>query len=216
MTLSDFSERRQLRSWAFWGGIVLQSLIAIPLAGQQPRQQVTPIDTRPAAPEYRPAPASLRLAPRSQANRKTTGSIKKPAATTPANAIATVIGSLAIVLGLFVIIAWCARRLAPAGSAPLPNEAVELLGRAPLAGRQQMQLIRVGNKLLLVALSPTGSETLTEIVEPQDVEHMLGLCRRGQAGSSAAVFQQVLAQIEKEPAQRGFVGSARQSARGAG
>ena len=54
----------------------------------------------------------------------------------------------------------------PPARSLLPKEAVELLGRAPLAGRQQMQLVRVGNKLLLVALSPAGAETLTEITEP--------------------------------------------------
>ena len=72
---------------------------------------------------------------------------------------------------------------------------MELLGRAPLAGRQTMQLIRVGNRLLLVALSASGAETLTEITDPVEVEHLAGLCRRGKSGQ-----RQRLVRPRPEPA----------------
>jgi flagellar biogenesis protein FliO len=77
-----------------------------------------------------------------------------------------------------------------------------------------MQLIRVGNKLILVALSPTGVEPLTEITDATEVEHLLALCRRGQKESSTAVFRQTLAQLASEPAARGFVGVSTTSSRG--
>lgn len=141
------------------------------------------------------APAR-KLAPRSVESKRP---LERPAAPTPTTAIGTVASSLAIVLGLFAALVWCTRRFAPAGSAELPKEAVELLGRAPLAGRQTMQLIRVGNRLLLVALSAGGAETLTEITDPVEVEHLAGLCRRGKPDSASASFGRVLSQLAAEP-----------------
>jgi flagellar biosynthetic protein FliO len=117
-----------------------------------------------------------------------------------------VLGSLAVVLGLFFLVAWLTRRVRPKGSQSLPKEAVEVLGRLPLAGRQQMHLVRVGGKLLLVSVSPTGAETLTEITDPAEVERLAGLCQMSQPGSISATFRQVLSQFEKDPAPTGFVG----------
>jgi flagellar biogenesis protein FliO len=157
--------------------------------------------------------APLRLAPRqlsSDARR-----IDRPIMPTPTGAVGTVVGSLAIVLGLFLVLAWCSRRFAPAGSAQLPKEALELLGRSSLSPRQQVQLVRLGNKLLLVALTPAGAETLTEITDAAEVERLTGLCRRGQPASASNSFAQALGELTREPAPSGFVGGARRGSRGA-
>jgi len=151
---------------------------------------------------------SRKLAPRSATPKR---SLDRPAAPTPTTAIGTVASSLAIVLGLFAALVWFSKRFAPAGSAVLPKEAVELLGRAPLTGRQTMQLIRVGNRLLLVALSANGAETLTEITDPAEVEHLAGLCRGGKSDSASASFSRVMSQLATEPAAE----SPRTRARGA-
>jgi flagellar biogenesis protein FliO len=208
-----------------------------PLVASEPQGFPAPraIDARPIEPAYPAArragppvnfrqvstdgravsPASkspLRLAPRSQSSRQPTA---KPAAPSPAGALTTVAGSLGAVLALFLVIAWCSKRFSPAGASLLPKEAVELLGRAPLAPRQQMQLVRIGNKLLLVAISGTDAETLTEITEPTEVEHLTALCRRGQPSSASAAFKETLAQLGNEPATIGFVGAPRPTTRGA-
>jgi flagellar biogenesis protein FliO len=153
----------------------------------------------------------LRLAPRSQAARQ---AVSRPVPPSAGTAIGTVAASLGVVLGLFLMVVWCTRRFTPGGAALLPKEAVELLGRAPLAGRQQMQLVRIGNKLLLFALSPVGVAALTEITDATEVEHLTALCRRGQPGSSAAAFQQALTQLGNEKTERSFVGSPRPTSRG--
>lgn len=117
----------------------------------------------------------------------------------------TVGGSLALVLGLFFIVAWLLRRGLPKGSGLLPAEAVEVLGRTALPHRQHMQLIRCGNKLLLVAVSAGGAETLTEITDPLEVERLVGLCSSARSNSHAAAFRQVLDQYGREPHAPGFV-----------
>lgn len=159
------------------------------------------------------AHAPLRLAPR---ERSSAGAIERPAATTPLDAVGSVGGSLAVVLGLFLAVVWFSRKLSPAGSLPLPKEAVELLGRAPLGPRQQMQLVRLGNKLVLLSVSTTGAESLAEVTDAAEVERLSAICRRQQPGSSSASFTQLLTQIGNEPAPRGFVGDARSPEAAAG
>lgn len=163
--------------------------------GSAPLSHYAPVTARPPQ-SSPPVAAPLRLAPRTGAGKHP---LVKPATPSVSSAVGTVVGSLGVVLGLFLVIAWCSRRFAPAGALPLPKEAVELLGQAPLAGRQQMRLLRVGNKLLLVALSPAGIETLTEITDAAEVEHLTALCLRNRPGSSQAAFQQVLTQLASDP-----------------
>ena len=116
------------------------------------------------------------------------------------------LGSLAVVLGLFFVVAWALRRSNPQSAVLLPGEVVELLGRSPLPGRQQMHLIRCGNKLLLVCLSATGMETLTEITDTAEVERLASLCRQAHPSSATATFQHVLDQLSRQPAPKGFLG----------
>jgi flagellar biogenesis protein FliO len=160
-------------------------------------------DIAPAAGAAGETRQPLRLAPRATSH---DSNLARPPAPTTLSARGSVGGSLAVVLGLFLTIVWFSRKLSPPGQAPLPKEAVELLGRAPLGARQQMQLVRLGNKLVLLAVTATGAESLAEVTEPTEVERLTALCRRGQPGSSSAAFTQLLGQIGSEPAPRGFVG----------
>jgi flagellar biogenesis protein FliO len=111
----------------------------------------------------------------------------------------TVAGSLAFVLGLFMVVAWAMRRAAPGVARLLPKEVVEVLGRAPLAGRQQLHLLRCGHKLLLVSATPAGVETLTEITDPLEVDRLAGLCQQTRPDSSTTLFRQVFEQLAESP-----------------
>ena len=115
-----------------------------------------------------------------------------------ASSAMTGLASLAVVLGLFFAVVWAMRRGMPAGPALLPREAVEVLGRTPLAGRQQAHLVRCGNKVLLVYLAQGVAETLTEITDPLEVDRLVGLCRQAHPQSTTASFRQVLQQFGRE------------------
>jgi flagellar biogenesis protein FliO len=115
--------------------------------------------------------------------------------TSPLNGIFTVGGSLSIVVGLFLVIAWAMRKTAPRGSLLLPKEVFEILGRAPLGARQQVQLLRCGSKLLLVSITPHGTETLTEVTDPLEVDRIAGICQQGNPKSSTAAFRQIFQQV---------------------
>ena len=103
--------------------------------------------------------------------------------------------SLGIVLGLFLLVVWVVRRGTPKNSGLLPREAVEVLGRAPLVGRQHMHLVRCANKILLIYASPTGVETLTEITDPAEVEHLRSICQPEAAHGATSSFRHVFGQF---------------------
>ena len=105
------------------------------------------------------------------------------------------IGSLAVVLGLFLLVVWGIKKATPAAASPLPSDVVEILGRVPLAARHYAHLVRVGNRMLLVSLSPNGAETLTEITEPSEVDRLAGLCKRARPDSTTGAFRNVLQQF---------------------
>jgi flagellar biogenesis protein FliO len=128
----------------------------------------------------------------------------------PLQSIYTVITALAIVIGAFLLFTWAIRRggknsIGTRGS--LPAEVVNVLGRVPIAARQFAQLLRVGNKLVLVALTPDGPTALTEVTDPAEVDRLVGLCQQSESKSSTKVFEQVFQQFTNEPASGGFLGS---------
>ncbi len=110
----------------------------------------------------------------------------------------TIGGSLAIVVGLFLIVAWMARRGMPQQPPLLPREAIEVLGRQRFGGKQQeVQLLRIGNKLLLVHVMAGHVEPLSEITDPAEVDRLTGICYQAHPSSSTRRFQQTFEQLAK-------------------
>jgi flagellar biogenesis protein FliO len=149
-----------------------------------------------------PSEVPLKLAPPSER-----GKLDRPTPQTPAGALFTVLGSLAVVLGLFFVVVWFTRRALPRAATTLPGEAVQVLGRTPLSGRQTMHVIRFGPKLLLIAVTQNSAATLAEISDAAEVERIAGLCQQNRPGSVSATFRQVLSQFGSEPAPGGFLGT---------
>ncbi|MEQ8208582.1 MAG: flagellar biosynthetic protein FliO [Lacipirellulaceae bacterium] len=113
---------------------------------------------------------------------------------------------LAIVVGLFLVCAWLWRGGKHNPNAALPQAAFQVLGRAPLVGRTTAQLIQVGNKLVLVAVTADGLQPLTEITDAAEVDRLAGLCMGDKQTSSTAEFQKILRKLAQEPA-TGFLGA---------
>lgn len=117
----------------------------------------------------------------------------------------TVATSLAVVLGLFLVVAWLMRRASPGLAPPLPGEVFEVLGRAPLAGRQQIVLVRLGSKLVLLCVWAAGVEALSEITDPDEATRLAGLCHGSRPTSASAVFRQIFQQFAREPGPAGLL-----------
>jgi flagellar protein FliO/FliZ len=143
--------------------------------------QDVPIEQRPEAPA-KAASSSPAITLRNPANRLEPG--KKPDA---GPSILTLVGSLALVLGVFLGLAWAFRRMMPPGAGPLPPEVFEVLGRAPLANRQQAHLLRCGNKLLLVSAGAAGVSPLAEITDTAEVDRLTNLCQQSRPAAATAL-----------------------------
>jgi flagellar biogenesis protein FliO len=141
--------------------------------------------------------AGLALAPRKASDR--TG---RAAVTKPERALLTTATSLAVVVGLFLLLVWLQRRLSGRNGLRLPGAVVQTLGRVPLNGRQEMHLVQVGNKLLLLAVTATSAETLTEITDPAEIARLNGICRHDHPGSISASFREILSQLQQPASSR--------------
>lgn len=126
----------------------------------------------------------------------------------PTESIFTVVTALAIVTGAFLLFTWALRRGGKHNglrNGMLPQEAVSVLGRVTYAPRQFAQLLRVGNKLVLVAITPNGPTTLTEVTEAAEVDRIVGLCQQDDRHSTSKEFEKVFQRFSKEPVS-GFLG----------
>lgn len=163
--------------------------------------------------QQKPAPAEQRrlLAPRSKPENANPSSQSRRPANAPSFALpkiesfTTAGAGLAIVVGLFLVCMWLLKGSTPKSTSPLPSEAVSVLGRVPLAARNFAHLMKVGHKLVLVAITPEGVSTITEIEDPAEVQRILGLCMQNNKHSTSAEFRDVLKHLTQEPA-KGFLG----------
>jgi len=125
-------------------------------------------------------------------------------------------GSLFIVIAAFFLLAALLRKVSPAGHRPLPKEAFECLGRYHLTQKHPLQVLRMGNRIVLVSVMPDGVSTLAEITDPDEVVSFLGLCRRREGNSASEIFRKSVASMSEEelsrsPHPRPVVGSRRQT-----
>lgn len=157
------------------------------------------------SPAAAPAPPATRALPRKGQAARPAGDVPRSGRSAPRSrsrqeVLATTGASLAVVVGLFLIAAWTLRGRGGGRGLALPSEAVETLGRFTLGARQNVHLVRCGSKLLLVAVSPSFVETLTEITDPREVNHLLTICQRSSPHGATAAFRDVLERLGRERA----------------
>jgi flagellar biogenesis protein FliO len=107
-------------------------------------------------------------------------------------------GTLLIVIAAFFILAMFLRKVSPPSNRPLPKDAFECLGRHYLTQKHQLQLLRVGSRIVLVSVMPDGVSTLVEITDPDEAVSLLGLCRRLDSNSSSEMFRKTVASMSEE------------------
>lgn len=122
-------------------------------------------------------------------------------------AMTTVLSALFIVLAAFFLVVWLTRSANKRRWSPLPTEAVQVLGRAPLAGRQWMQLVQVGNKLVMLSVNANQVDTITEITDSDEVERLVALCHKKPSNHLRQTFQQVLDQYSESRGTKGSLSS---------
>jgi flagellar biogenesis protein FliO len=106
--------------------------------------------------------------------------------------VLTMLGSLSFVLALFFAVAWFMKRQLPVSGWALPGDVLHVLGRATLAPRQIVHLVRLGNRLLLVAVSQAGAQTLAEVTDADEIERLTNLCTPATTRQSRGLLNALL------------------------
>jgi flagellar biogenesis protein FliO len=136
------------------------------------------------------AKAPIELKSRSK---ESSGSVDKPKSTWAAGL--SMFFSLLIVLSLFLLIAWLFRKSQPGAFVRLPTGVVQVMGRTAMAPRQQVYVVRFGNKLLLISHQPGQTQTLGEITDIDEVQRLAGMCEANQPNSVTHSFRDILRQV---------------------
>lgn len=117
----------------------------------------------------------------------------QPAAPSPlmemslTGALVKMVGGLAAVLALMMLLYWLLRRFLPGQGTPLKSARMRLLGRLGLGQRAQVALVRVGERVLVLGVTPNSVTLLDKLEEAETAD------QTGGAGEKAAGrFAQVL------------------------
>lgn len=87
------------------------------------------------------------------------------------------LAALGIVIGLIFVLRWLSRLFFPAATGRGKSRAVEVLARSPLSPKQQVMLLRVGRRLLVVGDSGSQMNALCEITDSDEVAALVGQLR---------------------------------------
>ena len=112
--------------------------------------------------------------------------------------VGRMLGSLALVLGGYFSLVWVSRQFG--GNGKVPSEVLEILGQVPFGPKKQLQIVRLGSKLLLLINSPEGTHPIGEITDPEEVEHLASLCQGRKATNAASVLRIAKAATSQSPA----------------
>jgi flagellar biosynthetic protein FliO len=105
----------------------------------------------------------------------------------------TTVGAMTLVLGLIFGLRFALRKLAPAASVGSgQSRLVEVLSRTPVGPKQQVLLLRVADRLLLVGAGSDGMSTLAEITDPEQMADLIGAAERAKANSLSNSFASAL------------------------
>lgn len=143
--------------------------------------------------------APLPLAPPSQRGETSAG---RGSSSGGFRAFTTTFGGLGVVLGGFLLVVWMLRRQLPAGPKRLPREVLEVLGKTTLGPRQELHLIRLGGKLVLIGASASQTQALAEVADADEVERITAACRQQPGGSVTASFREALQKLDAGDARR--------------
>jgi len=94
-------------------------------------------------------------------------------------------GALALVVAIIFALRYVLKKLGrPLQHATGTGKALDVIARVAVAPHQQLLLVRLGQRLVLVGSGPSGLSTLSEISQADEVSALLSACGRGQAGGA--------------------------------
>lgn len=99
-----------------------------------------------------------------------------------------VAGAMAIVIALIFLLRWGGQRLFNTTGAARAGGPVKVLSRSPLAPRQQIMLLQVGTRVIVVAESGSQMTSLCQITDSDEVAALIGQLHQEKAQSAGGAF----------------------------
>lgn len=161
-----------------------------------------------------PLPGRRGAAPATQAA-ATPGPANRPAADAfDATRVAIALAAVLILI-FFTQRVW--KRLGLPGGGGRASQALQVVSRLNLAPKQQLLLVRVGRRCVLIGNSAAQMAPLCEIADPDEVASLIGQTAAEREGSITASFNAVLggAEAQFDHADRGEAGARSPAAAGA-
>jgi flagellar biogenesis protein FliO len=120
-----------------------------------------------------------------------------------------VILALAIVLGLIFALRWIGRKYFPSIAGPRGHGAVRVLSRTPITPKQQVLLMHVGRRVLVVADNGAQMSPLSEIRDPDEVAQLIGqVTNTAPAGAFESTFSKAQESFEEQTSEPSAVETA--------
>jgi flagellar protein FliO/FliZ len=114
-----------------------------------------------------------------------------------------VVMSLALVLGLIFVLRWASQRLFGKTVAGRASRAVQVLSRNVISPKQQLLVVQVGRRLVVVGDSGQQMNPLCEITDPDEITALVGQLHEEKRESTGnpfgALFGRAGTAFEKEP-----------------
>lgn len=110
-----------------------------------------------------------------------------------------VVAALAVIIGLILLVRVFTKRAGgfmPGGDRP--SGVVEILARFPVARGQQLILLKLARRIMLLHQTGSAMTALSEMTDPDEVASLLARLEAGSSGRSAERFQRVLQSFESE------------------
>jgi len=104
------------------------------------------------------------------------------------------LSGLAIVCGLMVVGVVLLKRVVPATQRGGNSDGLSVLGRAYVAPKASLFLVKVGRRILVVGQTPAGITRVAEIDDPEEVEQVAARCERARSASITSSFRHLLGQ----------------------
>lgn len=136
------------------------------------------LDARAAAPQNRPRESIMLQRPSATSSEKTN----------PAPSLTTPFVALLVVVVLIIVAAKVLGRKESAFRGAFAAEAFDILSRRAIDARNSLVLVRVGDKLVVIGLSPNGMNSLSEITDRAEVERLTNLSKTNEPQRASRWF----------------------------
>ncbi|MBI5359829.1 MAG: FliO/MopB family protein [Planctomycetes bacterium] len=98
----------------------------------------------------------------------------------------------ALVIGMIFLAFYGIKRFLPGSKRLFASDAIQIIARRPVDSVNSINLVLIGNRILIVGVTKTGLKTLSEITDPHQVALLKIQCGASKPDSSQADFNKAL------------------------